>query len=126
MPNPASSTANPNPLTEPSNPSLTGSPAQSDSEDYDWLYELEGHDAIHRLLDTPMSPGHGLDHELSSSAAGARPWDDERGTSASAKPNIVNSQSESVDETVGPELAVAGVIRGDSAGLRVLPNVVWI
>jgi hypothetical protein len=70
VPNPASSTANPNPLTEPSNPSLTTSPAQSDSEEYEWLYELEGHDAIHRLLNTPMSPEHGLEHELSPAPPG--------------------------------------------------------
>jgi hypothetical protein len=53
-PNPASS-INPNPLMEPPSPAFESS-ALSDSE-YDWLYEPEGQDAIHRPLNTPTSPG---------------------------------------------------------------------
>ena len=62
----AASTPNLNPLIKPSSPSSTASPALSDSEDYEWLFEPEGDSEIHRPLQTPTLSGHGLEHELTS------------------------------------------------------------
>ena len=118
-PNPASSTANPNPLMEPSSPAFE-SEALSDSEDYEW-FKPEGHDAIHRLLNTPTSPDHGLDHELSSAPPG--PDHGSTGVVQAPEPNPASSTAnpnplvESSSESSEPEPASSSMSDSESKWL---------
>jgi hypothetical protein len=85
-PNPALSTAHPNPLLGPSSPSSTVSsfPNSFSDSDIEFVYEPTSGDEVHgEPLYTPTSAGSGLDHELTGAHApqpnpnpNKRPWTD--------------------------------------------------
>jgi hypothetical protein len=103
VPNPASPSANLNPLIKPSSPLTTASPALSPLEGYDWLHEPDHHDAIHRLLNAPTSPGHGLEHKLSSAPPG--PDDGSMNAVQAPVPNPTSSTADPNPLAASPALS---------------------